>query len=88
MQLPIKTRILQYAIQLNSEFTASDAYRDLKSEYPGEKFFNPKTVEEYVESLLGVGFLSATRTEFDAQGKLLIYCKATDYGKSRSKYMR
>jgi len=88
MKLPIKTRILQYAIQRDSEFTAADAYTDLHHEYPGEKFFSPKTVEEYVESLLGVGFLSASRTEFDSNGQLLIYCKATEYGKSRKKYMQ
>lgn len=87
MQLPIKTRILQYAIDKNGEFTAADAYRDLKGEYPGERFFTPKTVEDYVESFLGVGFLDATRTEFDEKGNLVIYCKATDYGKSRKKYM-
>lgn len=87
MQLPIKTRILQYAIQKDAEFTAADAYNDLKGEYPGERFFNPHTVEEYVESFLGVGFLNATRTEFDGAGELVIYCKITDYGKSRAKYM-
>lgn len=87
MKLPIKTRILQYAIQKNGEFTMADAYQDLKAEYPGERFFNPKTVEDYIESFLGVGFLDATRTEFDQQGNLVIYCKATDYGKSREKYM-
>lgn len=87
MQLPIKTRILQYAIEKDAEFTAADAYNDLKDEYPSERFFNLKTVEEYVDSFLGVGFLDATRTEFDDAGRLLIYCKVTDYGKSRQKYI-
>ena len=87
MKLPIKTRILQYAIELDREFTAADAYKDLKNEYQGERFFNPNTVEEYVDSLLGVGFLNAERLEFDGSGNLIIFCKATEYGKSRSKYM-
>lgn len=87
MQLPIKTRILQYAIQLDDNFTAEDAYLALKNEYPGEAFFNRKTVEDYVESLLGVGFLSAATTEFDENGALRVVCRVTDYGKSRKKYM-
>ena len=87
MQLPIKTRILQYAIEKDAEFTAADAYKDLKDEYPGERFFFLYTVEQYVDSFLGVSFLYATRTEFDDVGNLLIYCKVTDYGKSRQKYI-
>ena len=88
MQLPIKTRILQYAIQLDDEFTAADAYRKLKDEYPSDRLFTMKTVEDYIDSLLGVGFLDATRTEFDGSGSLVIHGKVTGYGKSRAKYMK
>ena len=88
MKLPIKTRILQYAIQRDSAFTAKDVYNDLKDEYPGERFFNQKTVDDYVDSLIGVGFFDAAKLEFDENGELVIYCVVTEEGKSREKYMK
>lgn len=87
MKLPLKTRILQYAIDRNDTFTTADVYSDLQKEYAGEKLFTRKTVDEYVSSFLGVNFLSAKQIEFDKDGQLLITYLITDYGKSRKKYI-
>lgn len=87
MDLPLKTRILQFAIERGQPFTLSDVFDGLIPEYDGERLFNRKTVEEYTEALLGVGFLKATNMSFDENGQLLIEYQATDYGKSREKYI-
>lgn len=87
MKLPLKTRILQYAILLSNPFTVSDVYHDLADEYGGEKLFTLKTVNDYVDSFLGIGFLKAAQLEFDYQGELLIHYQVTEYGKTRLKYI-
>lgn len=88
MKLPLKTRILEYAIDLGKDFIVDDVMTALAPEYSGEKIFTRKQVEEYVDSFLGVGFLTAESLEFDAKGELLVHCKATEYGKSRKKYIK
>ena len=87
MKLPLKTRILQYAILRGTQFTANDVYHDLAGEYGGEKLFTRKTVEEYIDSFLGISFLQAAKLEFDPSGALLIHCQITEYGKTRLKYI-
>lgn len=88
MQLPLKTRILEYAIDLDKDFIVDDVMSALASEYSGEKIFSRKQVEEYIDSYLGVGFLTAVKTEFDSRGELVVHCKITDYGLSRKKYIK
>jgi len=88
MKLPLKTRILKYAIDLNKDFVVDDVMSALAPEYDGERIFSRKQVEEYVDSYLGVGFLEAESTEFNAEGELVVHCKVTDYGKSRKKYLK
>lgn len=88
MTLPLKTRILDYAIEKNAAFTADDIMRDLAGEYPGEKILNKKLVDEYIDAMIGVGFLKNDSLEFDADGKLLIHAIVTDYGKERKKYIK
>lgn len=87
MKLPLKTRILQYAIQKDHDFTMQDVARDLQQEYDGESIFTQKHVEEYVDSFLGVGFFKAERLEFDSKGSLVIHYVITDYGRERDKYI-
>ena len=88
MKLPLKTRILDYAIDFKKGFVVDDVMSALASEYNGERIFSRKQVEEYIDSYLGVGFLTAESTEFDAKGDLVIHCKVTDYGLSRKKYIK
>lgn len=88
MKLPLKTRILEYAIDIKKDFVVDDVISALASEYNGEHIFSRKQVEEYIDSYLGVGFLTAENTEFDAKGDLVIHCKVTDYGLTRKKYIK
>lgn len=88
MKLPLKTRILKYAIDCDTEFTLQNVLDELKPEYEGERLFNTRQVEEYVDSYLGVGFFDAANMELDSNGGLLISYKITDYGKERKKYIK
>jgi hypothetical protein len=88
MKLPLKTRILEYAIDLGKDFVVDDVISALTPEYGGERIFSRKQVEEYIDSYLGVGFLTAESTEFNNKGDLVVHCKVTDYGKSRKKYIK
>ncbi len=87
MKLPLKTRMLQFAIQHEKEFTLPGMMKALEPEYGGEKMFNYKQMDEYFDSYMGVGFFSPTLKEFDSNGNLVIHCKVTEYGKSRGKYI-
>ena len=86
-KLPLKARILQYAVQKGSAVTIEDIMKDLEPEYSGEKLFNKKLIEEYFDALLGVGFLKNEKLEFNDQDELVIYATVTDYGKDRSRYI-
>lgn len=86
--LPVKTRILQYAIECGQPFTVNDVCQVIQSEYPGEaKLTSRKMIEEYIASFVGVNFLSASNLHFDENGQLSSDYQITDYGKSRQKYM-
>ena len=86
-KLPLKARILQYAVQKGSAVTIEDIMKDLEPEYSGEKLFNKKLIEEYFDALLGVGFLKNEKLEFNDKDELVIYATVTDYGKDRSRYI-
>lgn len=88
MTLPLKTRILQYAIEHNGEFDIDDLMNALEPAYKDEPMFTAKQVEAYCDSYLGVGFFVPTRKEFDESGNLRVWCKVTDYGKSRGQYIK
>ncbi len=88
MQLPIKTRILQYALEKGEPFTKYDIERDLKKEYPNERLFSLKTIDDYLNQLMVVGFISKEKIEFEKDGDLLITFKATAYGQTRYKYVK
>lgn len=88
MQLPIKTRILQYALEKGEPFTKYDIQKDLGSEYPDERLFSLTTIDDYLNQLLVVGFIGKEKIEMEDQGDLLITFKATAYGQTRYKYVK
>ncbi len=88
MQLPMKTRIFQYALEKQGPFTKYDVERDLKKEYPDERLFSLATIDDYLNQLMVVGFIGKEQIEFDADGELLITFKATAYGQTRYKYVK
>lgn len=85
-KLPMKTRILQYAIEKNDEFTLEEIQRVIEQEYRGEKLCNPKAIKEYYESFIGVGFFKTTKMDFDEAGELVMTCKVTADAIARKKY--
>ena len=87
MQLPLKTRILQYALLTEEDFTVDDIMKGIENEYKGERLFNKKLIEEYFQSFVGIGFFEESRLEFDNNGELITYCKTTDYAKDRCKML-
>ena len=88
MQLPLKTRILQYALKKDAAFNLEDVYRDLKDEYKGEALFSKEQLDSYLDALLVVGFLKKTNVELAEDGSLLVTYIISDYGKSREKYLK
>ena len=86
--LPLKVRILQYAIEKGTSFTVDDVMNDLAAEYPDEKMFKKKLINEYIEAMIGVGFLKNDDLELDADGKLIVHAIVTEYGKERQKYIK
>jgi len=87
MQLPLKTRILQYAVQKNATFDKKDIMDDLRDEYKGECLFGSKQIEAYLDELLVVGFLQKEAVSYDTDGLLLITYKISKYGMTRRKYV-
>ena len=83
MQLPLKTRILQYALQQKEPFTVDTIMKGLENEYQDERIFNRKLIEEYFQSFIGIGFFSEDKLEFDENHELVSWCRATDYAKER-----
>lgn len=86
--LPMKTRILEYAIQKDAGVTVDEVLTVLEPDYGAERMCNRKQVEEYLDSFLGVCFMNAAELDLDERGNLQITYQLTDYGKSRKKYLR
>lgn len=86
--LPMKTRILEYAIQKDAGVTVDEVLTVLEPDYGTERMCSRKQVEEYLDSFLGVCFMDAAELELDERGNLQITYQLTDYGKSRKKYLR
>ncbi len=87
MTLPLKLRILQYAMDKKESVTVDEIMKVLASEYGGEKQFNAKRVTDYLDTFLGVQFMKADKVEFDKDNNLIIHYIITDYGLTRQKYI-
>lgn len=85
--LPMKTRILEYAIAKDDGIDVDEVMSTLQPDYGSEKMFNRKQVEEYLDSFLGVGFMKAKSLDLDKDNHLHVTYLVTDYGKSRRKYL-
>lgn len=85
MTLPLKTRVLEYAIVENRPFTADELTEVLKKEYPGERFVNVKHIDDTINSYVGVGCMKPEVVEFDKNGDLYVEYMVTETGK---KYLK
>lgn len=85
MKLPIKARILEYAIEQKKPFTASEIAEALQTEYPGEKTSSQKKIEKTLNTYCGVGVLRTTDIQFDENQELIVWYEVTDFGKGYEK---
>lgn len=87
MKLPIKTRILEFAIEKNSPFTAAELSEVLRKEYNGEKTTTLKNVQGQLETFCRVNFMKAQDIDLDGSGELLVSYMITENGKQSAKYI-
>ena len=81
MTLPLKVRILEYAIEKDAPFTISEALEDISPEYAGERFCNYNFMEKLMRLFLGVNVLKEGHYELDDNGELHVEYQITDFGK-------
>ncbi|MGN0732961.1 MAG: hypothetical protein ACI4LC_02165 [Emergencia sp.] len=85
MKLPIKTRILELALQKSDSFSADELAEVLKEEYRGEKTCETEMVEKTINTFCGVGVMKATDFSIDEEKKLNIRYIVTDFGRGYEK---
>lgn len=86
-QMPVKFRILQ-AIYQNKELSNQEILVILKKEYPLDRSVNEEGIDNCLLSLKTGGMIELSQAVEDSNGKLKLYYKITDYGKSRMKYIK
>lgn len=87
MKLPIKTRILEFAIEKNESFTAEELSKILQQEYNGEKTASISQVEKQLDMYARVGFLKTEDVTLDESGGLKVYYEIAEAGKHAGKYI-
>lgn len=88
MKLPIKTRVIQYAIEKDAPFTAKEVYRAIREEYPGEAGCSVKAIDDILLVVKGNGYLDYKKVGYDENGELSVEYEVTQYGKDCEKYTR
>lgn len=81
MKLPLKVRILEYAIEKDSPFTIDEAMETISPEYEGERFCNYNFMEKLMRLFLGVNVLKEGHYELDENDNLHVEYQITDFGK-------
>lgn len=84
-QLPLKARILDYALKKGGTFRIDEVVQALCEEYKGERFCNPKHIEHYVYAYIGVGVMQGVDFQLDVNGNLVVDYGVTDFGKEYEK---
>lgn len=87
MKLPVKTRILEWAILKDGPFTAEELSQCLKEEYNGERSTTVKNIEKQLDTYCRVGFIKSEDVDFDENEQLSVKYIVTEAGKSNLKYM-
>ncbi len=86
MKLPIKTRILEYAIEKDAPFTGQELSEILKAEYRNEKTASLKNVEKQLDMYNRVSFL-AVKDVAEKDDELVVTYQITGSGKEALKYI-
>ena len=84
-QLPLKMRILEYAIEKNEPFKVSEVMDALADEFKNERFFNSKHVELLIGAYCGVCVMKAVNFQFDKNNNLDVDYIVTEFGKNYKK---
>ncbi len=87
MKLPIKTRILEYAIENDKPFTAEEISGVMKKEYEGEKTSCTANIERLLNTYCGVGVMDAVDVVFGERDELVVTYRVTEFGKKYEKYI-
>jgi hypothetical protein len=87
MKLPVKTRILEYAILKDGPFTAEEVSETLSKEYNGEKSTKPDNIGKQLDTYCRVGFIKSADVDFDNNNKLSVKYIITEAGKTNLKYI-
>ena len=85
--IPIKTRMLELAIEWEKPFTAKEMAEVLKKEYNGERTTDVKEVDKQLEMYVRVDMLKSTNVEIDENDELVVWYQITDIGKEGAKYI-
>lgn len=87
MKLPVKTRILEWAILEDKEFYPQEVVEILNNEYPGERQTNIKNVENTLEMYTKVGLMDSVSIDMDDKNELKVSYRITQDGKNTIKYI-
>ncbi|MGI6767119.1 MAG: hypothetical protein ACOX4R_07950 [Lentihominibacter sp.] len=86
-KLPLKTRILQYAIEKKQPFKIPELVEVMSKEYTGERFCNAKHIEKLILSFCGVSVMRPCKYTYDENGRLDVSYELTEFGKDKAKYI-
>lgn len=87
MKLPIKTRILELAIEWDHPFTAEDMQKILAKEYDGERTTALKEVDKQLEMYSRVAMMKVVDVAMNSQNELQVTYVVTGAGKDSKKYI-
>lgn len=87
MKLPIKARVLEYAIQKNAAFSALEMAGRFQMEYKNERTVSAKNIEKIIQVYCGVGIMKPEAMDLADNGELRITYVVTDYGRSCKKML-
>ena len=80
MKLPIKTRILELAIEKDGPFTSRELSEILQKEYNNEKTTTVKNIDKQIQAYCRVGFITLDRVLMSRK----FHTKVTEIGKKTS----
>jgi len=84
-QLPLKLRILEWALDYNKPFDAEDVYNGISDEYKGERFCNPKHVSRLIGAYCGNAIMDIAEYESEQSEEVQVKYRVTDFGKKAAK---
>ena len=85
--LPFKMRVYQAVAEAKKPMNADDIMEELEVEYRGEKQFNRKRIEHYLDAITAVGMIREHDLKFNETGEVTIEYVPTQLGIERLKYI-